>query len=427
MDAIKQGLLITLKKLEPYVKTDMVYVGKSGFWLGVGQLFGILISFALSILFANFISKEVFGVYKYILSLAGFVGAFYLNGMGIVITKAVAEGRDWGVFGTFKTQFLWAIPQVAISLALAVYYFAHNNLPYAIALAIIALCVPVISVTKSFTSYLYGKQDFATATVYSVYGTATYAAVMAVAIFWMPQMVWLITAYYGSNTIASMYLCYRTYKKYPTASTQPPQEDVSYSKHLSYIGVGNAVAQQFDSILVYHLLGPAGPTQLAIYTFAILLPDRVRGILGTISTALLPKFAQNKNTSQESMNRKSLQLLGVSIFLVAIYITLAPLVFELIFPQYMDAVRYSQYYALSLIALPSQITLTSLFARANKKALYILNVGIPTIKIFISFIAIFVWGVAGAVAARIGYLLIQALVSVFFVTTTPSPAHEGVV
>ena len=61
---------------EKYLKTDLVYLSRGGFWLSIGQGVAMLSGFFLSTAFANLLPKESFGTYKFILSGVAILGIF---------------------------------------------------------------------------------------------------------------------------------------------------------------------------------------------------------------------------------------------------------------------------------------------------------------------------------------------------------------
>ena len=65
---IKEKIYKLLRKSEKWTHTDMIYLAKGGFWLTLGQIISSVSSFALAVAFANFLPKEVYGNYKYIIS-----------------------------------------------------------------------------------------------------------------------------------------------------------------------------------------------------------------------------------------------------------------------------------------------------------------------------------------------------------------------
>ena len=62
---LKQRIYKGLKWSQKYTQTDMVYLAKGGFWLGMGQIITGLASFLLTLAFANLVPKETFGTYKH--------------------------------------------------------------------------------------------------------------------------------------------------------------------------------------------------------------------------------------------------------------------------------------------------------------------------------------------------------------------------
>ena len=84
----KNKIYKALRWSEKYTKTDMLYLAKSGSWLSFGHGFAMLSGFFMSLAFANLFPRESFGTYKFVLSMAGILGAFSLTGMGTAVTQA---------------------------------------------------------------------------------------------------------------------------------------------------------------------------------------------------------------------------------------------------------------------------------------------------------------------------------------------------
>src|SRR5690606_14131318 len=73
---IRLFLIHWLRQSEKYTKVDMVYLASGNFWLTTNRVVGIGTGFMLTLAFANLLPPEIFGQYKYILALAGIIGAF---------------------------------------------------------------------------------------------------------------------------------------------------------------------------------------------------------------------------------------------------------------------------------------------------------------------------------------------------------------
>ncbi len=410
MKDLREKIYRLLRWSERYTKTDMLYVAKSGFWLTLGQVATIATSFILSILFARLLSKETFGIYKYILSVAGFISTFSLTGMNTAITRAVSQGREESFIQSLPHQLKWTAPQFLLLLGVALYYTMQGNHVYGICFAIISVCGPLSTVSNSFGAYLQGKEDFKTMSLYSISSTFIYLIAMASTLLHTPSLLFLIIAYFVSTTGANVYFCYRTIRTRALSKDAPlAQEDSKYAIHLSVMNFISAGASQIDSIIVYHLLGPA---ELAIYVFSTFIPDRIRNVFNVITSAALPRLSSRKNGAQESsVMRKFLQMFILAGITIGGYILFAPTLYHILFPQYTESIVYSQIYSISLIMLPSMISLPALYALRKERALYIVNIGLPVLKILISVVAIYSWGIMGAIVAKIFHYLAQTLLS----------------
>src|SRR5688572_902048 len=116
-----------LRWSEKYLKTDMVYLAKGGFWLTLGQAVSSAAGVLLIIGFANLLPKEAYGTYKYVLSIAGVLAAFSLTGMSVAVTQAVARGMDGMLRVAAKIQLRWGLLVTLAASAFGIYYLANGN------------------------------------------------------------------------------------------------------------------------------------------------------------------------------------------------------------------------------------------------------------------------------------------------------------
>jgi O-antigen/teichoic acid export membrane protein len=94
-----------------------------------------------------------------------------------------------------------------------------------------------------------------------------------------------------------------------------------------------------------------------------------------------------------------LLLLGFGIVCAAIYIPLAPYIFSILFPNYMEAVPYSQLYILYLVSLPFVPSMSYLTSKRLIKEQYIDTALSYTFKIVFTFVGVIGWGLWGLIAA----------------------------
>lgn len=407
MKHVRQKVYTLLRKSEKYTKTDMVYLAKGGSWLMSGQFITTIFSLILSVAFANLLPKEVFGNYKFILSLAGIISAFTLTGIGTAVIQSVARGYEGALKTGFWIQLKWSIFIILASLTGAIYYFLNDNNLTAISLLVIGSTYPIITSSSLYSGFLTGKKNFKLIALLNIFRNVLPVILLLITVFLTQDTLVIIFVYFISNTLASIYSYLIVIKKYkPKQKTD--KEMVSYGKHLSIINIISAVAMQIDKILVFHFLGAA---QLAIYAFAIMIPNHIHGLFKNISVLAFPRFSQqNKFELKKSLPSKTFKLFIFSLLISILYIIFSPFIFKLIFPLYLDSIIYTQFFAINII-LTGGLLISSTFIQSQKliKETYIISIFKNILKISLLYFLIPVYGIIGAILG----ILIPRFISLF--------------
>src|SRR5665213_3415929 len=142
MDNLKERTVSLLRKSERIFKTDMVYLVKNGSWLGFAQVASTLLAFGMSLFFANVVSKDVYGNYKYIMAATGILGAVSLSGLGTVVTQGVAQGHDGVLKDAVRTSLRWGTLIAGGAIIAALYYFHQGNSVLALSMLIAGATLP---------------------------------------------------------------------------------------------------------------------------------------------------------------------------------------------------------------------------------------------------------------------------------------------
>src|SRR4051812_37889883 len=90
-------------------KTDLSYLARGSFWLAIGQMATSACSLLLTVAFANIFTKDGYGTYKYVLSIAGLLSVFSLSGYGDGIIRASARGHDSTIFPATRDRIKFAL------------------------------------------------------------------------------------------------------------------------------------------------------------------------------------------------------------------------------------------------------------------------------------------------------------------------------
>lgn len=395
---IKNNLYQLLRRSEKYTKTDMVYLVKNGSWLTMGNGVAMLFAFVLSIAFANVLPREVYGNYKYVISIISILSLFTLSGMSMAVARSSAQGKDGSLDSAIKTEIKWGILGGILAAILAVYYWWQGNYILSSAIAIVSLFIPFFNVYNLYSSILQGKKKFELMVRIHI-TTQLVNFFLVLPIVFLTQQVWiLIIPYLFVNSWLQKAWLYFTKKKITLNNIQDP-EAVKYGKHLSLLNVLNVGASLIDQVLVFHFLGAVN---MAIYNIALAPTEQLKGVFKMLGTLAFPKFAENQHEITAISIYKKMFKFGIGVFIICLfYILVAPYLYAILFPAYKESVLYTQILAISLIAIVNVLPITALQAQMKTEKLYRWNTTVAIFQIVSVFAGVYWFGLMGAVLAKV--------------------------
>ena len=311
-----------LKKSEKYTQTDMIYLAKGGFWLTLGQIISTAASLLLAMAFANSLDPVTYGNYNYILSLVGMLSILTLSAMRIAIIQAIARGLEGSFYTAFKVRLKWGILASLTAIGLAGYYWFKGNYLLPIPLLISALFLPLMQASRVYESFLMGKKLFSIHVKYSVFNRIISAGAIIITLFITKNIFWLIAVYLVSHTLLNYSFYLITKLKLKPNKKEDPQT-LSYGKHLTLMGVISVVANYLDRILLFTLVGSA---QLAIYSFAILIPDQIKSLMKqNIGALAFPKLSiKSRKEIKLNIMQKFWKLFFLTGIVAVVYVIITP-------------------------------------------------------------------------------------------------------
>ncbi|MEK7505332.1 MAG: oligosaccharide flippase family protein [Patescibacteria group bacterium] len=399
-----------LRWSERYTNLDMVYVARGGFWITFAQVISSLLSLLLIVAFANLLPKETYGLYRYILSLAGIFGIFSLTGMNNAVARAVAVGQEGAFQDSVKYQLKWNLMMLTAFMALGGYYLVQGNSLFAVSFFILGLFTPATQAFNTYGSYLEGKKEFGLASIFSIVSTFVYTAGMLLVLFLGADVFWLIFVYSGL-TLLSTFIFYALTLRIFKPSQSSSGETLQYGRQLTFLGFIDPIASQIDKIVVAHFWGTA---QLATYTLAMAIPARATIIIKSLVGLGSPKFA---NKTPEEINQAFYKRLFQGMLLGALaagaYILIAPHLFKYVLPRYLDSVFYSQILAISLIfAMPNRLVSLLLTSQKFTKFIFLNSITQNLLRITL-YTILGIWGgVFGLVLAFVLHSFIGMLANI---------------
>lgn len=395
---IKHTIYQILKYSEKYTKTDMVYLAKGGFWLSLNNIVIAVITLVISIAFANLLPREIYGQYKYAIAVFAILKLFTLEGMGTAVTQAVARNFEGVVKKALRTRILWGVIGSLIGFSLTIYYYFAGNPVLAVTFFIIGIFVPLFDSFSVYIPYLNGKKLFPALAKLRISVEVVSAAVLIVALFLTDNLFVILISYFLPHATMRIIFYFFAIRKYKL-NQKIDDQVISYGKHLSIMAVISQIADNIDKILLWHLLGAI---PVAIYSFAVAIPNQLKSFVKEIKILALPKLsAQDPAVIKKTLTKKILKTMLILVPVVAANIILAPFIFTLFFPQYIESIFYSQIFALSILLAPQMLFKTHLEAHIKKKRLYFINFFTPSIRILLFIFLIPIYGIIGAMLSII--------------------------
>jgi len=208
-----------------------------------------------------------------------------------------------------------------------------------------------------------------------------------------------IIVYFLSRTILRFFFLIKTKIKFVPNIKEDPKT-VNYGKHLTLAGAIDIFSGNLDKILLFHYLGAI---ELAIYSFAILVPKQINMFLKHIGALALPKFStRSKEEIKKTIIKKMFYLAILISILVLIYIIIAPYIYQIFFPKYLNSVSFSRIYALSIIPLSFAIIGEIFRAKIMTKQIYQIRIVPSLVRAGLFIILIPLYGIWGAVLGILG-------------------------
>lgn len=418
MQKLRQKAHDTLRRSESFFKTDMVYLAKGGFWLTLGQIISTLSAFALSIAFANLLSPDEYGVYRYILSTMALLTIPAMGGIDTALIQAIAKGFNGSINIARKTKFKYGLIGSLFSLFLSGYYLINGNSDLGLSFLIGAIFLPYMESLSLFSAILQGKKDFRKSSTYLSISQIIAVSTTLLFLLFTKELPLLVFTYFVTWT-ATRYISLKIVLKTTNLSGQEDASLISYGKHLTFMNILPTVASYIDRFIIFHFIGAA---ELAVYSIAIAPPEHIKGILKNIQILALPKFSERGlEDLKQTFRGKIIIMTAITAIPVALYILLAPIIFQIIFPQYLSAILYSQIFSISLITIGASIATTAMQSQKDQIGLYQFNIWTSVIQILLMITGALSAGVMGVIIARVLTRFFVLILSIkLFQSTKPS-------
>jgi O-antigen/teichoic acid export membrane protein len=402
-----------LRNTEQYTKTDMVYVVKSGFWSLFSQGVGTLSSFIIVVILANLLSKDLFGQYRFVLSIISILLLFTLPGIGTSLMRTIARGNNVDFSKIIKTKLNWGFIGSVATLIVAVYYFfqGNNNIAYAFILS--TFFFPFVETYAIYASYLKGKQNFKTSAIYESISRIFQAIIIIITALIFRNILAILVAYFIGQIISRFFFYKKTVRdeKIETINENKDEDTIKYGKHLSAIQIISTITSNIDKLIVWHFLGAE---ILAIYYIALSIPKNFVLFFNIVPKVAFPKFSKNAWELYERIKimRKLLIFFCILIVPALIYVILIPFVIPFIFKGYSACITTAVVLAFLIIFSPIN-TMINQILQSKKSVKKIIFLQILALFAFI-IVFLIMYKIIGVSAVGAAIALVASEAVLFF-------------
>lgn len=403
---------LLIHDLSNFFKIDLLYFIKNSIILSLGDLVAISTGLLLSIIFSYYLPKETYGEYSYILSIINISTLFSLSGMLTVISRGVAKGHD-GVYAkcmesNIKWSFLGTLFIIGFYTYNAILFNKINSLYLAV-----AFIFPLYTTADYYNAYFNGKKMFINSIkINSLFSIISFC-LLSLSAYLNANAFILCLVYFASFILINGFFSYKLYFK--TLHAYYDTNDLTFGKHLSIMNALQILSLSLDKFLIGYFLGFQS---LAIYMFAIILPEQLKNLFKHVADIAFPKLSKmSRSVILKDLPRKYFQFLIIVCIFTGLYYISIPFIFKIVFPKYPESIKYSQLFSISLIHYPTIIFILALQALKETKKLYIYNIVFPLIQIIALVLLVPKYGILGAIYSRIigrtifiilGYALFKA-------------------
>lgn len=382
----------------------MLYLAKGGFWVLFAQSLNSMFSLVLIIAFANLLPKETYGIYRYVLSIAGMLNIFTLSGMNNAVSRTVARGDAGVLLPAVIYQLKWNLLMFVASLMLGGYYFIQGDTTLATSLIILGIFVPCTLAFNTYGSFLDGKKQFKMAYSLSVFATLIYSVGMLLTLLVTDNVIFMVAVYALTTFIPSILFYLYTIRKFKPPTTNDVTDTLKYGRELTFLRFTDPIVSQIDKVVLAHFWGPA---QLAVYALALAIPNRIGFYLKRWISIGFPKFAEKTVAEiNQVFFRRIVQGVLVGSAVTLVYIFLSPYLFKYLLPQYIESIFYSQLLSLNFIlALPNRFL--SLLFTAQRLSYTLFQITITQ-----SIISLILYIALGILGGLLGLVIANLLLNV---------------
>lgn len=396
-----------------YIKEKLKHPGfkkylKNTWWMFVGRIFSLAVSFFVSVYMARNLGVESFGTLNFVISFVGITGTSLFVIDSIVLKKLNNEADSVNKILGSSLVIKLINAAVAIITATSVsFIFAQSSLTTI--LVFVFSTFAIFNSVNGIDLYFKARADFKEAAIANIVTNTITAIVRIVVVYLQFPIVYILATYVFDAFISALSYIYLYKRNFGSIFSWKFDRVVIKgiiidSWPFTISALATAIYMSVDQVFLKYFLGSEA---VGLYVVAVRFSEVWFFISGVVCTSLLPAILNAQKTNYALFLERSKKLYSLLFYLAilisaGIYIA-APLIVNTLYSaEYSYSIVLLRIYVWSIVGMFVSTALQQTLLAQNKfKTILVLNIIGMSLSLLCNPIFIYLYGVKGAAIANI--------------------------
>ena len=291
----------SIERLKELLREYKTFIRNTS-WTALNQIVVVVLSVLLSVIFARFTSKELYGNYNFLTSIVTMVSIIAIPGLNTSMLRSISRGMDGVYVKAVKLSFLWSMLGVPILFLVGSYYYLFNNAHIGLGLFVAAIIFPLIYAPNNWIALLQGKKRFDTFAKYSIIQTCIRTTIIiTVILLENTNLILIFLAFMLSTALTNLFFYYRS-KRF----VENDDEEEGWEKSGYKLTLNDFVTLSYDNVDKILIGIFLGPVELAIYAIAVSIVSAIKASVIQIIKVIYPSiFTLKRKTLAHKLRKAS--------------------------------------------------------------------------------------------------------------------------
>ncbi len=382
-------------------KIDAHYFAKNSIYVALSHGLTIAKGLTTGYLISRLFPAQMYGEYRFVLSITGTIGVLGLSGLPRAISRAVARGdKDIPLHYTIRWYTIFCLVGAAAILGVIPFlgHWQHEDL-WPMFLLAAMLFVPINVGTTLFGGIVIGKGKFGMSFKAGLISSILIIIGTLAMLLIHPSAIVLLALVTGIPAMVYLVSLRKAVREFPSDSHR--FGILSYGIRLSIADIPMSLSWYLDGLLISGLFGLK---ELALFSVATMIPEEVKGLIKEFLPLSFSKQAAGTDSFERRMHlTKVVSWLTIIMAIgIGIYLLISPKVMPFLFPLYdpSSIVPVTNAAAIVLITMPATLFAQQLEAQGRAKDVLISQWMSSAVFAIALVILVPLAGLIGALAAR---------------------------